>query len=156
MPTENDKPPEVSCAAALRMGLPAPKTSDQNNCPNGTSTGSSDKSLAASRSTQPVLFLRSVAANCGCVYIAETGIGGHPSHDDLRESGFPVRGRCPQCKVLVTEIRLNEDGQAEVTEINQPPEEEHDEQDGYSEDVEDIYVDEEDVDDYESGEAPQS
>ncbi|KAK3347808.1 hypothetical protein B0H65DRAFT_547616 [Neurospora tetraspora] len=139
MPTENGKSP-LSYADTLKTGLPAPKTSDQNNRPrsagecsstvssnedtqtthttqgtsssrstvapnSGTSTDSSDQPLAASRSTQPVMFLRSVAANCGCLYIAETGISGHPSRDDLLESGFPVRGRCPKCNVLVTEIR---------------------------------------------------
>lgn len=63
-----------------------------------------------------------------------------------------MRGRCSLCNVLVTEIRFNKDVKAEVTEIIQWDEEE---QDGYSEDLVEIYNDE-DADDYDYSEGSQS
>lgn len=61
-------------------------------------------------------------------------------------------GRCSLCNVLVTEIRFNENGEADVTEVIEWAEEE---QDGYSEDLAEIYYDE-DADDHDSSEGSQS
>ncbi|KAK3496304.1 hypothetical protein B0T13DRAFT_283457 [Neurospora crassa] len=144
----------------------------------GNSTDSSDQPLTTFRSTQTrrslpnnptqpsqssqdcpprpkprssALFLRSMVANCGCLYVVKTGISGSRFYRDLLESGFPVRGRCSLCNVLVTEFRFNEHGEADVTEIIEWAEEE---QDGYSEDLAEIY-DDEDADDHDSSEGSQ-
>ncbi|EGO55313.1 hypothetical protein NEUTE1DRAFT_123755 [Neurospora tetrasperma FGSC 2508] len=125
----------------------------------GNSTDSLDRPSQSSQDCPPrlkprssALFLRGMVANCGCLYIVKTGISGFPFYRDFLESGFPMRSRCSLCNVLVTEIRFNKDVEAEVTEIIQWDEEE---QDGYSEDLVEIYNDE-DADDYDSSEGSQS
>ncbi|KAK3952330.1 hypothetical protein QBC32DRAFT_390357, partial [Pseudoneurospora amorphoporcata] len=112
------------------------------------------------------LFLRSVVASCGCLYVAECKSEmWRPSRHSLRRAGFPLKGRCSRCQVLVTEIRLNEKiAEAEVTEIVLPAgkgeeeeeEEEEEQQDGQQhvgvEDVAEIYIDDvEHVDEDEDG-----
>ncbi|KAK1776654.1 hypothetical protein QBC45DRAFT_453032 [Copromyces sp. CBS 386.78] len=103
------------------------------------------------------LFLRSVVASCGCLYMAECkSENWRPSRHSLRRAGFPLKGRCSRCHVLVTEIRFNEkNAEAEVTEIVLPAgkgEEEEEQQAGQQhvgrEDVAEIYIDDdvEDVD----------
>ncbi|CCC12933.1 unnamed protein product [Sordaria macrospora k-hell] len=98
-------------------------------------------------------LVRSVTASCGCLYMVECRKSLYPSHNDLHEAGFPLKGRCQRCHVLVTEIRINEEnGKAEVTEIVLPGGGEERRHGGF-EDVQeavDIHIDDDDEDKDES------
>lgn len=88
------------------------------------------------------VFLRGKVAACGCLYLTDVGPKGFATLRDLKKAGFPRHGHhCQKCKVVTTEIRIDDDGNAVVTEIVEvrppTPDRENDissEEEGYMDD----------------------